>query len=100
AEGQRVQMAEAEPALPAAVCVVPLGYQERRVFGRERAGAVTGLVSAGDAEPGGFRLVPALAQQRLRILERRRGPGRIRVEAAPLVEQDALRALEDARAGP
>ena len=90
-------MAGTERALPGPGPVVRLGELQGGVLGHERAGAVPGQVAADDAEPD--RGLARLGQQRLGVGEGRGRPGGVRMEAAPLVEQHALRPLEHGRPG-
>ncbi|GAB5547355.1 MAG: hypothetical protein SangKO_071150 [Sandaracinaceae bacterium] len=94
AEERQVEPAAAEAALPADVVVVRLGDVLQRVhLGGERPCAVAGGVAPQDAEALDLA-VPAV-EEREGVLRRAGAPGGVRVEAAPLVQQHTLRALED-----
>ena len=95
----RIERPDAEGALAAAVVVVRLRQSRlETVVGRDqRPGPVAGEVRPQHAEPPPRAGPPGLVQHGVGVGERRRAPGRVRMEAVGLVEQHALGTLDDHR---
>jgi hypothetical protein len=89
-----VEVPGPERTLPGSVLVVRLGQLQRGIFGHERAGSVPSHVAAHDAQAQGRSRGVGLSQQFLGVGGGSGRPGGVRVEAVPLIEQDALRPLE------